>query len=72
MFLLKLGSELQNLIQKIPLRSENINKIQTAFPRSGTHRGGGGEGGRVHLLLNQSFFKVTNILRGTIMYVVSL
>ena len=35
MFLLKLGSELQNLIKKIPTNSEDINKIQTAFPRSG-------------------------------------
>ena len=34
-FLLKLGSELQNLIKKIPTHSEDTNKIQTAFPRSG-------------------------------------
>ena len=31
MFLLKLGSELQNLIKKIPIRSEDIKKMQTEF-----------------------------------------
>ena len=46
MFLLKLGSELQNLVKKFAVRYENINKLQTAFPqsgifpRSGMHRGG--------------------------------
>ena len=45
MFLLKLGSELQNLVKKFAVRYENINKLQTAFPqsgifpRSGMHRG---------------------------------
>ena len=43
MFPLKLASELQNLVKKIPIRYEDINKIQTEFPpsgkfpRSGTH-----------------------------------
>ena len=32
MFLLKLGSELQNLVKKFAVRYENINKLQTAFP----------------------------------------
>ena len=40
MFLLKLGSELQNLVKKFAVQYENINKLQTAFPRSGMHRGG--------------------------------
>ena len=48
MFLLKLGSELQNLVKKFAVQYENINKLQTAFPRSGMHRGlfseGEGEG----------------------------
>ena len=35
MILLKFGSELQKFNYKIPSRSEDINKIQTAFPRSG-------------------------------------
>ena len=61
MLLLKLGSELKNLIKKIPIRSENINKMQTAFLRSGMHRG-------VHLLLNPSFFKVTNITETCTLY----
>ena len=45
MFLLKLGSELQNLVKKILIRYEDINKIWTKFPqsgkfpRSGMHRG---------------------------------
>ena len=38
MFPLKLGSELQNLVKKIPIRYEDINKIQTEFPRSGMRR----------------------------------
>ena len=42
MFLLKLGSELQNLVKKFAVQYENINKLQTAFPRSGMCRGGGG------------------------------
>ena len=37
MFLLKLGSELQNLVKKFAVQYENINKLQTAFPRSGMH-----------------------------------
>ena len=41
MFLLKLGSELQNLVKKFAVQYENINKLQTAFPRSGMHRGPG-------------------------------
>ena len=48
MFLLKPDSELQNLFKKFPVQYENINKLQTAFPRSGMHRGlfseGEGEG----------------------------
>ena len=40
MFLLKLGSELQNLVKKFAVQYENINKLQTAFPRSRMHRGG--------------------------------
>ena len=35
MFLLKLGSELQNLVKKFAVQYENKNKLQTAFPRSG-------------------------------------
>ena len=35
MFLLKLGSELQNLVKKFAVQYENINKLQTGFPRSG-------------------------------------
>ena len=35
MFLLKLGSELQNLFKKFAVQYENINKLQTAFPRNG-------------------------------------
>ena len=35
MFPLKLGSELQNLVKEIPIHYEDINKIQTEFPRSG-------------------------------------
>ena len=48
MFLLKLRSELQNLFKKFAVQYENINKLQTAFPRngifprSGMHLGGGG------------------------------
>ena len=38
MFLLKLGSEVQNLVKKSEVQYENINKLQTAFPRSGMHR----------------------------------
>ena len=47
MFLLKLRSELQNLFKKFAVQYENINKLQTAFPRngifprSGMHMGGG-------------------------------
>ena len=47
MFLLKLRSELQNLFKKFAVQYENINKLQTAFPRngifprSGMPRGGG-------------------------------
>ena len=37
MFLLKLGSGLQNLVKKTAERYENIDKLQTAFPRSGMH-----------------------------------
>ena len=37
MFLLKLGSELQNLVNKNPFRSDYINKMQTEFPRSEMH-----------------------------------
>ena len=37
MFLLKLVSELQNLVKKFAVQYENINKLQTAFPRSGMH-----------------------------------
>ena len=35
MFLLKLGSELQKFTLKIPIRSDDINKMQTAFAQSG-------------------------------------
>ena len=35
MFILKLGSELQNLVKTFAVQYENINKLQTAFPRSG-------------------------------------
>ena len=35
MFLFKLASQLLNLVKKIILHSENINKMQTEFPRSG-------------------------------------
>ena len=48
MFLLKLRSELQNLFKKFAVQYENINKLQTAFPRngifprSGMHMEGGG------------------------------
>ena len=35
MFLLKLGLELQKLTLKIPIRSDDTNKIQTAFAQSG-------------------------------------
>ena len=38
MFLLKFGSELQNLI-RIPVSYQDINKIQTEFPRNRIHRG---------------------------------
>ena len=41
MFLLKLGSKLQNLVKKFAVQYENINKLQTAFPRSGMHRSQG-------------------------------
>ena len=47
MFLLKLRSELQNLFKKFAVQYENINKLQTAFPRngifprSGMNKGGG-------------------------------
>ena len=34
MFLLKLGSELQNLIEKTPMRSEDIHHMQTESPRN--------------------------------------
>ena len=33
MFLLKLGSELQNLVKKFALQYENINKLHTTSPR---------------------------------------
>ena len=52
MFLLKLRSELQNLFKKFAVQYENINKLQTAFPRngifprSGMHMRGGGENTR--------------------------
>ena len=37
-FLLKLGSELQNLIKKFQsVLKKEINKMQIAFPRSGMH-----------------------------------
>ena len=41
MFLLKLGSELQNLVKKFAVQYENINKLQTAFPESGIFPGSG-------------------------------
>ena len=37
MFLLKPDSELQNLFKKPAVQYENINKLQTAIPRSGMH-----------------------------------
>ena len=37
MFLLKLGSELQNLVKEFALQYENINKLQTTSPRSRMH-----------------------------------
>ena len=43
-FMLKLGSELQKLIKLIPIRSEDVNKMQTKFPlflQSLIHRGKG-------------------------------
>ena len=42
--MLKLGSELQKLIKLIPIRSEDVNKMQTKFPlflQSLIHRGKG-------------------------------
>ena len=42
MFLLKLNSDLQNLVKKFQ-SAMKINKIQTEFPRSGMHRGEGGD-----------------------------
>ena len=41
MFLLKLGSELQNLVKKFAVQYENINKLQTEFPQSGIFPGSG-------------------------------
>ena len=38
MFILKLESELQNLVKTFTVQYENINKLQTAFPQSGMHR----------------------------------
>ena len=38
MFLLKFRSELQNLVRS-PVSYQDINKIQTEFPRNGIHRG---------------------------------
>ena len=35
MFLLKLGSELQNLVKKFAVQYESIKKLQIAFPQSG-------------------------------------
>ena len=37
MLLLKLRSELANSVKKILIHSEDMDKIQTEFPRSGMH-----------------------------------
>ena len=37
MFSLELEPELQNLVKKIPIRYEDINKMEAEFPRSGMH-----------------------------------
>ena len=39
MLLLKLGSKPPKLVKKIQIRSEDIDKMQAEFPRSGMHRG---------------------------------
>lgn len=53
MLLLKRGSALPNLV-KIPFRSENMDKMQTEFPRSGIFPRSGMD--TPHRLLTFSYF----------------
>ena len=62
MFLLKLGSKLQNLVKKLQCAMKKLTKLQTAFPRSamfprsGMHNGAVGPDSIKNALCFQVFF----------------
>ena len=56
MFLLKLGSKLQNLAENLQCAMKKLTKLQTAFPRSGMHNGAVGPDRIKNALCFQVFF----------------